>query len=51
MGIVVRDPAVAGSFYPADAKILAAQVEGYLAEASAGQPARAPVPKAVVAPH
>jgi len=43
-----RPPAVAGSFYPADAAELAAQVRGFLAQA------RAPVggrPVAIVAPH
>jgi AmmeMemoRadiSam system protein B len=42
----VRPPAVAGSFYPADAGRLRAAVEGYLA-GSRG----AATPKAVIAPH
>ena len=45
---MVRKPAVAGSFYPADPGQLAKMVEGLLA-AVPDPPARAP--KAVVAPH
>ncbi len=42
-----RPAAVAGTFYPIDARTLAAQVDGYLAA-----PARAgPIPKAIIAPH
>jgi AmmeMemoRadiSam system protein B len=45
----VRPPAVAGSFYPADADRLRAAVDGYLA---AGNGLRsATTPKAVIAPH
>jgi AmmeMemoRadiSam system protein B len=44
----VRQPAVAGLFYPADPGALRAGVEEALA-AAAGQPG--PVPKAVVVPH
>lgn len=46
---VVKEPAVAGAFYPADAKKLAAEVDAYLA-----QPAGAPEEGrllALVAPH
>jgi len=45
--IGVRPAAVAGLFYPADPEILAAQVNGLLAAATAGG---AP-PKAVIVPH
>jgi MEMO1 family protein len=44
----VRPPAVAGSFYSADAGRLRAAVEGYLAAANGSHPA---TPKAVIAPH
>lgn len=43
----VREPAVAGMFYPRSRADLAAAVEAYLAEA----PAEKPIPKAVIAPH
>jgi AmmeMemoRadiSam system protein B len=43
----VRQPAVAGMFYPAEAEVLREQVDTYLRQADAGHPA----PKAVVAPH
>lgn len=44
----VRPPAVAGMFYPAEAKELAARVDGFLAEARVpGMPA----PKAIIGPH
>src|ERR1700690_2139943 len=44
-----RAAAVAGTFYPGEAKRLTAAVEGYLADA---RPAlQAQVPKAVIAPH
>lgn len=43
----IREPAVAGYFYPTDPRSLAREVDGYLAAAPA-----APVrPKAIVAPH
>ena len=45
----VRPPAVAGSFYPADAGRLRAAVEGYLGAANGSH--AAPSPKAVIAPH
>lgn len=44
----VRPPAVAGTFYPADAAALRAQVEGHLAAAATTATA---IPKALVAPH
>ena len=40
----VRPPAVAGTFYPADADRLRAAVEGYLAAAS-GARTRSPCPR------
>ena len=43
-----RSAAVAGLFYPGDPRALAAEVEGYLAEA---RPEAAPPPKAIIAPH
>ena len=50
----VRPPAVAGSFYPADAQSLRAVVAEYLLEAresSAPKPFDAPWPKALIVPH
>jgi AmmeMemoRadiSam system protein B len=44
----VRSPAVAGTFYPADAVTLAGQVRAFLGEA--GQDVGVP-PKAIIAPH
>lgn len=44
----VRQPAVAGMFYPDDAKALAEQVEGLLRAAPKSE---APPPKAIIAPH
>jgi AmmeMemoRadiSam system protein B len=46
----IRPTAVAGSFYPGDARALAAEVAAYLAEA-AGVPGGARAPKAIIAPH
>jgi len=43
----IRQPAVAGTFYPADAAELAAMVRDYLQHAAAGGNA----PKALIAPH
>lgn len=43
----VRQPAVAGSFYPAEAGVLRARVEVLLAE----HPDPGPVPKALIVPH
>jgi MEMO1 family protein len=45
---VIRLPAVAGSFYPAGAEALRAQVDAFLAGA---RPGEGPPPKALVAPH
>lgn len=47
---VVREPAVAGRFYPADPDTLRATVDALLAEAPAPPP-DAPVPRAVIVPH
>jgi AmmeMemoRadiSam system protein B len=44
----VRQPAVAGSFYPRDARALRAAVDRCLAPPAA---ATGPVPKAIIAPH
>lgn len=48
MNKLIREPAVAGSFYPAAASELAETVQQYLAEAT---PREGPVPKALIAPH
>ncbi len=45
----VRQPAVAGSFYPADPKALAAAVDGYISRASAPAPGAGLV--ALISPH
>ena len=45
----VRAPAVAGSFYPANARQLLAEVDGYLAEAADAGETR--LPKAIIVPH
>ena len=45
---LVRPPAVAGAFYPADADALAGQIRAFLAEA--GEEVKA-APKALIAPH
>jgi AmmeMemoRadiSam system protein B len=49
----VRAPAVAGTFYPAEPRALAAAVDGYLEAARRARPAPAggPPPKALIAPH
>jgi AmmeMemoRadiSam system protein B/AmmeMemoRadiSam system protein A len=47
-GEAVRPPAVAGSFYPGDAKALEASVRGFLDDAL---PARGEKPIALVSPH
>ena len=44
----VRHPAVAGMFYPADARSLRAEVDAYLAAAAEPE---GPPPKALIAPH
>ncbi len=46
----IRPAAVAGSFYPMEPGVLAAEVAGYLAHARA-RPEGAPLPKAIIAPH
>jgi len=45
---LVRSPAVAGAFYPADAASLSSQIEAFLADA--GEDVKA-APKALIAPH
>ncbi len=45
----VRDPAVAGFFYPADRETLASDIDGYLA--AAGIPVPTSGPKALIVPH
>lgn len=45
----IRYPAVAGLFYPADARELRETVQGYLKKV--GQPRDARLPKAIIAPH
>ena len=47
----VRQPAVAGSFYPAQAAVLASTVNGLLAAASARIEGPEPAPKALIVPH
>ena len=47
----LREPAVAGMFYPADPAELHAMVSGYLTEAATGLDPDTPVPKAIIAPH
>jgi len=52
----IRNPAVAASFYPGDASKLRESVEGYVSTALEAMPAeekdlRAPLPKAIIAPH
>jgi hypothetical protein len=47
----VRQPAVAGMFYPGNPKTLSAEVESMLDEAALRVLPGAPVPKAVVVPH
>lgn len=48
--MVARVPAVAGTFYPADAQVLARCVADYLAEGDQPAPATAP-PKVLIVPH
>jgi AmmeMemoRadiSam system protein B len=45
----IRPPAVAGTFYPADPRTLAADVDALLAEAAGAD--AAPLPKALIVPH
>jgi AmmeMemoRadiSam system protein B len=49
----IRQPAVAGTFYPDDAAALAAAVERLLetGRQRLGRAADAPAPKAIIAPH
>ena len=47
----VRQPAVAGSFYPSDPGTLRSQVRGYLEEAAIRAPGSKEWPKALIAPH
>jgi len=47
----VRRPAVAGSFYPGDAKALADQVDGFLKQAQCSDAAKNKTPKVLLAPH
>jgi hypothetical protein len=49
--LVVRPPAVAGTFYPDDAAMLAATVERDLSRAETRPAAQGPAPKAMIAPH
>lgn len=46
-----RSPAVAGMFYPADGRVLRADVERYLAAADASDTRAVSMPKAIIAPH
>lgn len=48
MSVLARPPAVAGTFYPADSEVLAAEVDAFV---GAVEPASGPVPKAIVVPH
>ncbi|NNK99135.1 MAG: AmmeMemoRadiSam system protein B [Xanthomonadales bacterium] len=45
---VIREPAVAGVFYPADADELRATVQAFMKRA---EPRRGPTPKALIVPH
>jgi AmmeMemoRadiSam system protein B len=47
----VRSPAVAGSFYPADADALRSLVDRYLQQALQNAAPQGPAPKALIAPH
>lgn len=47
----VLGPAVAGTFYPDDARELSARVEALLAAAGPGEAGDEPVPRALVVPH
>ncbi len=47
----VRQPAVAGTFYPADPRVLAPMILDFLDAARADVRPDAPAPKAIVAPH
>ncbi len=47
----IREPAVAGSFYPAQSEALRQMVRGFLVEARAKGPRPVLPPKAIIAPH
>ncbi|MGD8547323.1 MAG: AmmeMemoRadiSam system protein B [Thiohalophilus sp.] len=51
MNAQIRQPAVAGMFYPADAAQLRPMLDEYLEQASAKLSGDEPVPRAIVAPH
>ena len=51
MANIIRQPAVAGTFYPADPQQLREMVDGYLREAASRIGDEADVPKALIAPH
>ncbi|MCP3866540.1 MAG: AmmeMemoRadiSam system protein B [Gammaproteobacteria bacterium] len=45
---IIRAPAVAGSFYPADPEEIRSQISAFISD---GKPGRVPAPKALIAPH
>ncbi len=47
----MRQPAVAGSFYPSRARELAAMIDHLLAGTNGVRASSAPPPKAIIAPH
>ena len=47
----LRQPAVAGTFYPADPQALSSEVDDYLAQAATRIKLRAQIPKALIVPH
>ena len=49
--VTVRSPAVAGSFYPADATALRGMIREHLDGARASFAPRGPLPKALIVPH
>lgn len=51
MDELIRQAAVAGSFYPADSRELKRMLEQFLAQAERQQPEFAYAPKAIIAPH
>jgi len=51
MNLQIRQPAVAGMFYPADPGQLRSMLEEYLQQAKARPGADEPVPRAIIAPH
>lgn len=48
---VIRSPAVAGTFYPADPVVLHNRIAGLLADAGVAPPGTGTPPKAIIAPH